>query len=153
MSLQDLIWLALAAYSLHMLEEYMLDWPAWARKVSRLRIEWSDFYIVNALVIVLGFVCAHFGATVPLLALVFPALMLVNAVIHIAGVIIVRGRPFPGIFTALLLFVPLGLACFGRAASDGVLSAATLWGSIGIALALHATPALLLIRDKPMFRP
>ena len=108
---------------------------------------------MNALVIVLGFVCAHFGATVPVLALVFPALMLVNAVIHIAGVIIVRGRPLPGIFTALLLFVPLGLACFERAASDGVLSGATLWGSIGIALALHATPALLLIRDKPMFRP
>lgn len=153
MSLPDLIWLSLAAYSLHMLEEYMLDWPAWARKVSGLRIEWSDFYVVNALVILLGLVCAHFGPTVPLLALVFPALMLINAVVHVAGVVIVRGRPFPGIFTAMALFVPLGLACFARAASDGILSAATLWGSVGIALALHATPALLLIRDKPMFRP
>jgi hypothetical protein len=64
MSLADLTWLSLAAYSLHMLEEYMLDWPAWAQKVSGLRIEWSDFYVVNALVVVLGFVCAHFGATV-----------------------------------------------------------------------------------------
>jgi hypothetical protein len=88
-----------------------------------------------------------------LLALVFPALMLINAVIHIAGVVIVRGRPFPAIFTALALFVPLGLACFARAASDGVLSPANLWGSLGIALALHFTPALLLVRDKPMFRP
>ena len=153
MSLQDLIWLSLAAYSLHMLEEYMLDWPAWARKVSGLRIERADFYVVNALVVVLGFVCAHFGATVPLLALVFPALMLINSVIHIAGVVIVRGRPFPGIFTAVLLFVPLGVACFLRASGDGVLSSVTLWGSLAIALALHTAPALLLIRDKPMFRP
>jgi hypothetical protein len=97
MSFEDLIWLSLAAYALHMLED--------------------------------------------------------NAVIHIAGVVIVRGRPFPGIFTALALFVPLGLVCFARAASDGVLSPAALWGSLAIALALHATPALLLIRDTPVFRP
>ena len=53
MSLTDLMWLATAAYALHILEEYQLNWRDWARGVLRFPVEWSDFYVVNALVIVL----------------------------------------------------------------------------------------------------
>ncbi len=153
MALSDLIWLALAAYGVHMFEEYMLDWPAWARAVSGLHIEWADFYVVNALVLVLGIVCANLAATVPLLALVFPALLLINTVVHIVGVIAARWRFFPGIATALVLFIPIGIACYLKAGALGVLTGGTLWGSLALALVLHATPALLLVRDRPMFRP
>ena len=79
MSLTDLTWLALAAYGLHILEEYTFDWRNWARNVLTLPVEWEHFYVTNALVIVLGAVAAELAATQPMLALAFPALMLINA--------------------------------------------------------------------------
>ena len=63
MSLTDLMWLATASYSLHILEEYQLNWRDWARAVVALPVEWSDFYVVNALVIVLGIVAANLAAS------------------------------------------------------------------------------------------
>ena len=86
MSLTDLMWLATAAYGLHVLEEYQLNWRDWARAVIGLPVEWSDFYVVNALVIVLGIVAANLARTAPGLALGFPALMLINATFfHVAA--------------------------------------------------------------------
>lgn len=54
MTLTDLLWLATAAYGIHILEEYQLNWRDWARAVLGLPAEWDSFYVVNALVIVLG---------------------------------------------------------------------------------------------------
>jgi hypothetical protein len=79
MSLTDLLWLATAAYGLHILEEYQLNWRDWARGVLGLPAEWNDFYVVNALVIVLGIVAANLAGHCPGIALAFPALMLINA--------------------------------------------------------------------------
>jgi hypothetical protein len=65
MGLSNWIWLATAAYGLHILEEFVLDWRNWARAVIGLPVEWSDFYIVNALVIVLGIVAANLATAAP----------------------------------------------------------------------------------------
>ena len=65
MSLTDLLWLATAAYGVHILEEYQLNWRDWARAVIGLPVEWSDFYVVNALVIVLGIVAANLAGHCP----------------------------------------------------------------------------------------
>ncbi len=56
MSLTDYAWLALAAYAVHILEEHTFDWRNWARAVIGLPVEWSDFYVTNAVVVVLGIV-------------------------------------------------------------------------------------------------
>jgi GH15 family glucan-1,4-alpha-glucosidase len=62
MSLAGWLWLALAAYAVHMLEEYELDWRNWARSVIGLPVEWADFYVTNAIVVVLGIAAAQIGA-------------------------------------------------------------------------------------------
>jgi hypothetical protein len=154
MSLTDLLWLATACYGVHILEEYQLNWRDWARAVIGLPVEWSDFYIVNALVIVLGIVAANLAAGSPGLALGFPALMLINATFfHVLPVLRARGRFSPGLFTAILLFYPVGLACYWRAAGDGALGAGTLVGSFFLGAALMASPVVLLkIKDQPYFR-
>jgi hypothetical protein len=54
MTLQTLAWLAMAAYALHIAEEFAFDWRNWARAVIKLPVEWSDFYVTNAIVIALG---------------------------------------------------------------------------------------------------
>ncbi|OYX84739.1 MAG: HXXEE domain-containing protein, partial [Azorhizobium sp. 35-67-5] len=56
------MWLATACYGVHVLEEYQLNWRDWAHAVIKLPVEWNDFYIVNALVIVLGVSAAQLAA-------------------------------------------------------------------------------------------
>ena len=152
-TLTQFLWLATACYGIHILEEYQLDWRDWARNALKLPVEWSDFYVVNALVIVLGIVAANLAAR-PGLALAFPALMLINATFfHVLPFIRMRGRFSPGLFTAVVLFYPVGIACYWRAAADGMLSATVLIGSLVLGALLMASPiVLLLIKDKPYFR-
>jgi hypothetical protein len=154
MTLTDLMWLALAAYGLHILEEYTFNWRDWARNVLTLPVEWDHFYVTNALVIVLGAVAAELAATQPMLALAFPAVMLINATFfHVGPFLMTRGRFSPGLITAVVLFYPIGLACFRRAAADGHLDGGTLAGSLILGAALMAAPVVLLrLKDRACFR-
>jgi hypothetical protein len=154
MSLIDLMWLATAAYGLHVLEEYQLNWRDWARAVIGLPVEWSDFYVVNALVIVLGIVAANLAGHHPGLALAFPALMLINATFfHLLPALRTGGRFSPGLFTAVVLFYPIGIACYWRASADGTLRMRTLIGSLILGALLMASPIVLLkIKGRPYFR-
>jgi hypothetical protein len=154
MPLTDLIWLATACYALHILEEYQLNWRDWARAVIALPVEWSDFYVVNALVIVFGIVAANLAASSPLLALSFPAVMLINATFfHLLPTLRTGGRFSPGLFTAIVLFYPVGIACYWRTAADGALGAGTLIGSLALGAVLMANPIVLLkIKSRPYFR-
>ena len=71
MTLVELSWLALAAYAVHMLEEYILNWRDWARAVIGLPVTWSDFYVTNGIVAVLGFVQAALAPSLPWAPLAF----------------------------------------------------------------------------------
>ena len=42
MSLNELSWLALAAYAVHIRDELVFDWRNWAGAVIGLPVEWSD---------------------------------------------------------------------------------------------------------------
>jgi|SRR5271163_4705278 len=107
--LPSFLWLCTAAYGIHVVEEFVFNWRSWARNVLHLPAEWEDFYITNALVIILGVVAAMIAERWPALALGFPALMLINAVFfHIAPFCWTGGRFSPGLITAVLLFLPLG---------------------------------------------
>src|SRR5215813_4721313 len=79
MSREYVLWIAVAAYGLHILEEFELNWRDWARSVLQLPVDWNSFYVVNALVIVLGACSAAVGWREPWFALAYPALMLINA--------------------------------------------------------------------------
>jgi hypothetical protein len=150
MTLTELTWLAVAAYGMHILEEFTFDWRNWARNVLKLPVEWDHFYVTNALVIVLGVVAAELAATLPLVALGFAALMIINATFfHVLPFIRAKGRFSPGLITAVLLFYPLGIACFRVAdAGPGDIATAFLIGA-----GLMASPVLLLVlKNKPYFR-
>ena len=72
MNLAHWIWLATAAYGIHALEEFILDWRDWARAVIRLPVEWAHFYVVNFLVIVLGIVAANLAEVGACIGAVLP---------------------------------------------------------------------------------
>lgn len=147
------LWVATAAYGLHALEEFMLDWKTWANKVLKLPVDWPIFYVVNALVIVLGIVAAVIGWRLPALSLTFPALMLINAVFFHILPFVVKKKYSPGLASAVVLFLPLGIWLFYGAEKDGVLSAMTVVGAFALGAALMAYPIILLkLKDKPFFK-
>jgi hypothetical protein len=137
-----------------MLEEFILNWRDWARAVIKLPVEWDDFYVTNSVVVVLGIAAANLGTAAPGIALGFPALMLINAVaFHILPVIRCKGRYSPGVFTAVVLFLPIGVLSYRAAARAGLLDPSTMILSILVGAALMATPIILLhIRSRPYFR-
>ncbi len=150
MDLSHWLWLATAAYGVHILEEFMFNWRDWARAVIKLPVEWSDFYVVNALVIVFGIVAANLAPVAPAIALGFPALMIINAIFfHVAPIIVTRGRFSPGAITAVVLMLPVAIGCYAVAtiSSGGAIV------SILIGAGLMASPiALLKNKGRPYFR-
>ena len=153
MTLAEVAWLALAAYAVHILEEYALDWRGWARAVIGLPVEWGDFYVTNAAAVVLGIAQAGLAPTMPLGPLAFAALMFINASFHVLPFVRTRGRFSPGLATAALLFYPISLAAFFSAHAEGRLTVAVAVAAFAIGAALMAFPiALLRLKGRPYFR-
>lgn len=77
--------------------------------------------------------------------------MVINALFfHILPFLRSAGRCYsPGLFTAVVLILPVAWGCYRAAAQAGVLSG----GAILIGAGLMATPVVLLnIKDRPYFR-
>jgi hypothetical protein len=147
--LQTLLWFCVAAYGAHAMEEFIFDWKNWAQQVLHLPARWDDFYITNSLVIVVGVVAAMVAPEYPAVALGFPGLMLINGVMmHVLPVLVKRGRFSPGVITAVVLFVPLGIFTMKAAQPDARMVA------IGflVGAALLATPiGFLVLKERPYF--
>lgn len=153
MTHEYILWIATAAYGMHMIEETIYDWHGWVRRILKLDAEWSEFYMVNAIVIVLGVSCAMVGWRLPAAALIFPAFMLVNAVLfHIVPVIVTRVFS-PGLFTAIILFLPVGCWAYWGAWRDGVLTvgAVIISGAVGFLLMMFPI-VLQKTKRMPIFR-
>ncbi len=147
------LWVATAAYGVHILEEFTLDWKNWANNLLKLPVNWPAFYVTNALVVVLGVVAAEIGWRLPALSLAFPALMVINAIFFHVLPFVVTKKYSPGLISAVLLFLPIGIWLFYGAAQDGVLSVVTAISAIILGAALMAYPVILLkVRDKPFFK-
>jgi hypothetical protein len=154
MTLQTLAWLSMAAYAVHIMEEFTFDWRNWARAVIKLPVEWSDFYVTNAVVISLGIAQAELSPTLPLAPLIFASLMLINAMFfHILPFVRMGGRFSPGLVTAILLFLPTGIAVWQKAGHEAVLDWTTVTLAIFGGAALMAYPIIMLnLKDRPYFR-
>lgn len=143
MNHEYLLWIATLAYGVHMIEETIYNWHDWVRKVLKVNAEWSEFYMVNAVVIVLGATCAMVGWRSPAFALILPAFMIINAVLfHIVPVLVTRIFS-PGVITAVFLFLPVTGWIYYQAYLDGVLTAPVTWISSLSGLALMFFPIVL----------
>jgi hypothetical protein len=80
--------------------------------------------------------------------------MLINAVLfHILQVVRAKGRFSPGVVTAVVLFLPIGIAEFFEAAREGVLSDAVAVGALVTGAILMAFPIVMLkTKSLPYFR-
>jgi hypothetical protein len=98
-------------------------------------------------------VAAELAPANPTLALAFPALMLINATFfHVGGFLLMHGRFSPGLFTAVVLFFPIGIQCFRVALRSGAISTLNVIESFLLGAAIMMTPILFLkLRNKPYF--
>src|SRR5947209_3265328 len=119
MSHEYVLWIATAAYGVHILEEYELGWRDWARATLRLPVGWDTFYLVNALVLVLGACCAMVGWRRPEFALSFASVMVVNATVFHVLPVVRTGVFSPGVVTAVVLFYPVAGWAYYGAWADG----------------------------------
>jgi hypothetical protein len=123
-----ILWIGLAAYGIHILEEFELNWRDWARHILRLPADWTSFFIANAIVITLGICCSSVGWRQPSFALGFSGLMLVNATLFHVVPTLAKRVFSPGLATALVLFYPVAAWTYYGAWKDGVLSASSIIG-------------------------
>jgi hypothetical protein len=151
------LWILVTASAFHVVEERGLGWQGWASGVLAPRIgmtpTWLDFWATNMMLIVFGVSAAAVGWRAPAFALIFPAGVLVNAVFfHILPTLQAR-RPNPGFFTAVLLYLPIGVWAYVAAADDGVLGAATLIVSVFLGAAAMLSVIALLMLQRPFRYP
>jgi Protein of unknown function with HXXEE motif len=113
-------------------------------------VEWSDFYVTNAVVVVLGIVQAGLSDSMTVAPLSFGALMLINATFfHVLPVIRNKGRFSPGLVIAIVLFYPIGIAEFVAAdAGTGETILAFFMGAIIMAFPI----GFLNLKSRPYFR-
>lgn len=154
MDLQTLAWLAMAAYAIHILEEFVFDWRNWARAVIRLPVEWADFYVTNGIVVALGIAQAAVSPSFPIAPLIYASLMAINAIFfHILPFVATRGRFSPGLFMAIVLFLPMAWAMWHKAIEAGQVDGATAAISILGGALLMAYPVVMLrLKSRPYFR-
>jgi hypothetical protein len=112
-----IFWLLVISYSAHILEEYNLNWKKWVFTIAKRNVEWSDFIITNSVVIILGICLSMIGSKHLEISLMFPALMMINAIFfHILPTI--KYKVFsPGLITSILLFLPLSFLTYFQAYS------------------------------------
>jgi hypothetical protein len=145
-----LLWVLTLASALHVMDEHALGWQGWAVKTFGHRFgvqpTWADFWATNTALLTIGVTCAAVGWRAPWFALAFPAVCLINAVFFHVVPTVVQKRPNPGMFTAVLLYIPISIWIYVEADRDGVLStSAIVWSTvIGAALMVFAIVILRL---------
>lgn len=150
MSLTVLAWLAVGAYALHVLEEHILDWFAWARKTMNLSMEWNTYTTIEVVLLIVGAIAAMLAPALPVLALAFTALLVINVTFfHLLPMVISGGTFSPGAISGVLLFYPIGYSAY---AGSGQSQAVIVW-SIVIGAGIILWPVLLLkLKTQPYFR-
>jgi hypothetical protein len=132
------LWVIVAVIGVHIIEEHALNFNGWAARTLDAPVTAEDFHLTNAGIILYSVTCAVIGWRAPATALSSAALVLLNAIGFHASTSILVHAYSPGTTTALLLFVPAGIAAYRAAARDGVLTRRAVMLSFGIALLWHA---------------
>ncbi|MES2217228.1 MAG: HXXEE domain-containing protein [Pseudomonadota bacterium] len=138
-----LIWLCLSAYAIFILEKVMFDWQNWAQnRLGLMDVNWPEFYSSSAVMIVVGMCCAMTGWSEPAFALLFPALMLIKSVLFYLIPLVFKARFRPGVFSSIVLFIPLACWTFNGAYNDDMITPVVVIVAFALGALLLALPML-----------
>ena len=138
-----LAWLLVAAYAAHIVEEWFGGFPDWLAMVAGAPLPRGAFLAINAvalLVVIVGTRVAMRSDARAWIAIAIAAVFFTNGLLHLLGSV-VTGTYSPGLFTSVVLYLPLGGLALLRAwyqAPEGWLARGILMGLGG-----HAFVSLL----------
>jgi hypothetical protein len=114
------LWAVAVSCALHVAEEYFTGWQPWARETLGIVMPTERFLFMNVVLVVAALVFASIGWKRPTLSLIIPAATLVNAIFFHILPTIVQGRVSPGVYTAVMLYLPFSSWAFVGARRAGV---------------------------------
>lgn len=123
-----IFWVLLAATALHVVEEYF---GGRFRRFS-LSLSTMEFVVINAAFLGLAASAASIWPEHPVYCLSLPALLVVNACVHLVPMVATR-RYSPGSVTVLLLCAPLSVYAFHVADDAGLGSAINVLSAFALA--------------------
>lgn len=124
------LWVVAVSTAVHVLEEYLTGWQAWALPTLGISMPTGRFLFMNAVLVVAALLLARVGWRRPALSLVIPSATLVNALFFHILPTIVQGRLSPGVYSATLLYLPFSSWALVGAARDGVPKTAIVAGLV-----------------------
>jgi hypothetical protein len=136
-------WILTVAYAGHILEEYVLDWRKWAIEVSGLQLEWTEFFIANFAVIILGISCSVIGFDCPVFSYMFVGLAAVNGIFAHIGTTVVKRKFSPGLITSVILFIPACTWAYTIAGEKGLLTVPFILITLGGGILIMLFPIAL----------
>jgi hypothetical protein len=112
-----LVWLLVAAYAAHVVEEYVGGFPEWFAVLSGRAMPREVFLAINAIALVAMVLAARAAirrAPLGWLAIGIATILLVNGVAHLLASV-VTGTYSPGLITGVVLYLPLAQLTLLRA--------------------------------------
>lgn len=85
-------------------------------------MEWTEFFVANFAVIILGICCSVVGFSCPVFAYLFVGLATVNALVAHIGTTIIKRKFSPGVITSIVLFLPICTWAYIVAHQKGILT-------------------------------
>jgi hypothetical protein len=113
-----LLWPIVAAYAIHIAEEWFGGFPLWMANVLGNPIPEAAFVWINAIalaVVIFGVLIATRADGVGWIAVAFATVFLINAAAHVVGSLVTASYS-PGLISAVVLYVPLCSLVMIRAA-------------------------------------
>jgi hypothetical protein len=112
-----LLWLFVPAYAIHVAEEWFAGFPRWVEQIAGRPLPDAAFLIISAVIfalLVAAVLAAIRAEHNGWLAVAIATIVLVNTITHSASAAITASYA-PGLLSAVVLYVPLGLLTMMRA--------------------------------------
>ena len=138
MEYQTLLIITIPAAMVHIAEEYKFGWVEWANNFIT-GVTVKQFMIMNSLLVLLCIFAANLSRSVIVFSSSIFSLLLINSLAHIAPTI-KQKKYSPGLFSAILLFIPIGVGGYASILNDDLMSLSEVVVSIIIGLFWMSVP-------------
>lgn len=133
-----LVWLFVAAYVAHVLEELAGGFPRWLATVIGRSLPYRDFLVINAVALIVLIACARAATrreSLGWIGIGIATVLFANGLVHLFGSL-GTGTYSPGLVTGVVLYLPLGQLALLRAMHQ--VPHAFFWKGVAFGLAAHA---------------
>lgn len=114
---RGLLWLFIPAYGIHVAEEWFAHFPVWIGRVVGGALPAAAFFAINGVAMALAIIGVRAAVSREdrgWIAVAIATIALVNTLAHLGGSLLTSSYS-PGLISAIVLYVPLGLLTMVRA--------------------------------------